>query len=207
MIKTVQLSQLEFNKCVQELWKLKWSCSANFILQGSWWKRSRITQNNAISLLWDVHAKLKLSCVCYVTETAPFPSRHAFLLDERKCDKSIAHMHPKGVLCPQKKWSQANIFTQQLTLSKLQRVKNSKSQMIFTLILRSRPSAFITHFTAKKSISYGSGFHFTSLFFFFFRLKPKITYKRNSVITLTEVNWYLIRRFTPEESVSPKAWL
>lgn len=103
MIKTVQLSQLEFNKCVQELWKLKWSCSANFILQGSWWKRSRITQNNAISLLWDVHAKLKLSCVCYVTETAPFPSRHAFLLDERKCDKSIAHMHPKGVLCPQKK--------------------------------------------------------------------------------------------------------
>lgn len=106
-----------------------------------------------------------------------------------------------------KKWSQANIFTQQLTLSKLQKVKNFKSQMIFTLILRSRPSAFITRFTAIKSISYGSGFHFTSLFFFFFRLKPKITYKRNSVITLTEVNWYLIRRFTPEESVSPKAWL
>lgn len=163
MIKTVQLSQLEFNKCVQELWKLKWSCSANFILQGSWWKRSRITQNNTISLLWDVHAKLKLSCVCYVTETAPFPSRHAFLLDERKCDKSIAHM--------QKKWSQANIFTQQLTLSKLQKVKNFKSQMIFTLILRSRPSAFITRFTAIKSISYGSGFHFTSLFFFFFQIE------------------------------------
>ena len=106
-----------------------------------------------------------------------------------------------------KKWSQANIFTQQLTLSKLQKVKNFKSQMIFTLILRSRPSAFITHFTAIKSISYGSGFHFTSLFFFFFRLKPKITYKRNcyytnrSQLVLNKTFYTRRKRFTKSPTI------